>query len=129
VLDRAIGKQFGISDRMVRRIRDDRRLEAFKPQPAWLPRPWEKPAREAFDARQVAKRLMTPERYAKGEAIALEGGRLVVRQDDPASEGVYRAALRALRLVQRSERLLPQEYRSRPAWLGFRPQWARILAV
>jgi hypothetical protein len=84
-LDKAIAEQFSlrpgfarISPRMVRRIRSDRRLEAFKPQPAWLERPWEKPTREAFQARQVAKRLMTPERYNKGEAIVLEGGRLVV---------------------------------------------------
>jgi hypothetical protein len=78
VLDRAIGVQFGISPRMVRRIRADHRLKKFKPHPAWHERPWEKPAREAFQAQQVAKRLMTPERYAKGEAIVLEGGRLVV---------------------------------------------------
>jgi hypothetical protein len=47
---------------------------------------------------------------------------------DPASETVYRAAWKNFRLLQRLEKLMPPEYKRRPAWLGFQRQWARIEA-
>jgi hypothetical protein len=52
----------------------DPKLQRFMPHPAWLERDWVKSARLDFEARQVAKRLMTPERLAKQEPLTLVNG-------------------------------------------------------
>jgi hypothetical protein len=151
--DRAIAKQFGITERMVRKIRVDKRMQPFMPRPIWKVPDWQRRGAESHAARSAAKRLMTPERYAKNERVALVGAGLVVEDAqqecfrwDPRLEQkggyglrprthrpithdeVYSAALRLLRLVEEFERRVPLEYRSRPAWLGFQRQWARIEA-
>jgi hypothetical protein len=125
--DRAIAKQFGISERMVRKIRSDRRMQPFMPHPVWQVRDWERRGAESHAARARAKQLMTPERYAKNERVALLSDGLAVEQD-PTSEAVYKAAWRIFRLLQRLEKRMPPQYRRRPAWLGFQRQWARMEA-
>jgi hypothetical protein len=123
--DKAIAKQFGITERMVRKVRSDPRMQPFMPQPIWKVPDWQGRGAELHAARSAAKRLMTPERYAKNERVALVSAGLVVEQ---AASEVYEAAWRVFTLVRRFERLMPLEYRSRPAWLGFTPQWLRIEA-
>jgi hypothetical protein len=77
-IDKQVAELFGITERMVRKCRTDTRLHPFMPHPVWLERDWVKTARQDFEARQVAKRLMTPERYAKGEPVRLFNGGLQV---------------------------------------------------
>jgi hypothetical protein len=125
--DRAIAKQFGITERMVRKIRSDRRMLPFMPHPVWQVRDWERRGAESHAARSAARRLMTPARFAKNEPVALLSAGLAVEQE-PTSEAVYKAARGIFRLLQRLESLLPREYRSRPAWLGLAPQWLRTEA-
>jgi len=123
--DKAIARQFGISPRTVRRIRQDRRLQAFMPQEAWTVPHWQRQAMALYAARIAAKRLMTPARFAKNERVALLGNGLSVEQE-PASEAVYVAARKVREVLRRCERLLPSEYRQRPTWLAYLPQWSRI---
>jgi hypothetical protein len=123
--DRAIAKRFGVSERMVRKIRSDERMDPFMPHPIWKVPDWLRRGAELHAARAVARRLMTLERYAKNEPVALVGSGLVVGQD-PAAEVVHKTALWAFGLMQRLEARMPAEYRSRPAWLGFQRQWARV---
>jgi hypothetical protein len=68
-IDKQVAELFGITERMVRKCRTDPKLQQFMPHPVWLERDWVKQGRLDFEARQVAKRLMTPERYAKGEPL------------------------------------------------------------
>jgi len=154
--DKAIAKRYGITARMVRKIRSDKGMQIFMPHPVWRVRDWEKRGAERYVARSIAKQRMTPERYAKNEQVALVSDGLVVEQDSECfrwdgsahrfaqprngrlqpprprqritHDDVYKAALRASRLMQRLERLMPPEYRRRPAWLGFQRQWARMEA-
>jgi hypothetical protein len=67
-----------ITERMVRSIRTDRRIAALVGPPAWEKREWEARAERDFAARQAAKRLMTPQRYAKHEPVELTGHGLKV---------------------------------------------------
>jgi hypothetical protein len=53
-------------------------MRPFMPHPAWLEREWVRAERLDFEARQVAKRLMTPERYAKREPVRIFNGGLQV---------------------------------------------------
>jgi hypothetical protein len=78
VIDGAVATLFGISPRMVRKCRTDPRLQAFMPHPVWIERDWVKAARLDFEARQIAKRLMTPERFAKQEPVRILNGGLQV---------------------------------------------------
>jgi hypothetical protein len=73
-IDKQVAELFGITERMVRKCRTDTRLHPFMPHPVWLERDWVKTARQDFEARQVAKRLMTPERFAKREPLTLVNG-------------------------------------------------------
>jgi hypothetical protein len=73
-IDKQVAKLFGITERMVRRCRTDPKLQRFMPHPVWLERDWVKSARLDFEARQVAKRLMTPERLAKQGPLTLVNG-------------------------------------------------------
>jgi hypothetical protein len=77
-IDKQVAELFGITERMVRRCRTDPKLQQFMPHPVWLERDWLKQERLIFEARQVAKRLMTPERYAKQEPIGLVNGSIKV---------------------------------------------------
>jgi hypothetical protein len=78
IIDRALAQFFGITPRMVRRCRGDSRLRPFMPHPVWLERDWVRAVRLEFEARQVAKRLMTPERFAKQEPVRFVNGGLQV---------------------------------------------------
>jgi hypothetical protein len=78
VIEAEVAKRFGITARMVRRCRTDPRLRQFMPHPVWLERDWVKAERLSFEARRVAKRLMTPERYAKAEPVRFFNGGLQV---------------------------------------------------
>jgi hypothetical protein len=73
-IDKQVAELFGITERMVRKCRTDPKLQRFMPHPVWLERDWVKSARLDFEARQVAKRLMTPERLAKQEPLTLVNG-------------------------------------------------------
>jgi len=66
-IDKAIAAQFGITERMVRRCRTDPALKRFLPHPVWIEREWEAKERLSW----LAKRHMTPERYAKREPLEL----------------------------------------------------------
>jgi hypothetical protein len=82
-IDRLVAKEFTkpgrkITPRMVRSIRADRRIAALVGLPVWEPREWQIEAERDFAARQAAKRLMTPQRYAKHEPVALTGHGLKV---------------------------------------------------
>jgi hypothetical protein len=71
-LDREVAVTFGIKPRMVRRCREE--LHEFLSYP-WKEREHEALARVAFalkqQIRQLATQLMTPERLAKGEPLAI----------------------------------------------------------
>lgn len=71
-------KAFGVTARMVSKCRTDPRMRPFLPREAWVEREWEAPAKRHFTAKQIAKQLMTPERLAKGEPLALDGDALLV---------------------------------------------------
>jgi len=73
-IDKQVAELFGITERMVRKCRTDPKLRPFTPHPVWLERDWVKQGRLDFEARQVAKRLMTPERLAKQEPLTLVNG-------------------------------------------------------
>jgi hypothetical protein len=77
-IDKQVAELFGITERMVRKCRTDPKLRPFMPHPVWLEPDWLRTAREDFEARQVAKRLMTPERYAKCEPVRFYNGGLQV---------------------------------------------------
>lgn len=154
--DKAVAKQFGISERMVRKIRSDKRMQPFMPHPVWQVRDWVRRGAEDHAARARAKQLMTPERYAKNERVALVSAGLAVEQGQECfcwdgsahrlaharngrlqpprprqritDEDVYRTALAILRFLRRLEEGVPSEHRRRPQWLGFQLQWARIEA-
>ena len=91
-IDKQVAELFGITERMVRRCRTDPKLQQFMPHPVWLERDWLKQERLIFEARQVAKRLMTPERYAKGEPLTLVNGTVMVGA--PVGEIIQRPAPR-----------------------------------
>ena len=109
-IDQEVAEDFGITARMVLRCRTDFRKFLSHP---WNERAHEAKARVDFEAKQLAKRLMTPERLAKGERVVIAGGYLVVEQDRTA-EAVHMAARRVFGLT-------------RPRWLAIRPQWTRML--
>ena len=99
VIDKQLAQLFGISERMVRKCRTDPKLRPFMPHPVWIERDWVKAGRLDSEARELAKRLMTPERFAKREPLTLING--TVRILDavelrPISES-ERQALRTLR--------------------------------
>jgi hypothetical protein len=135
-IDKQVAKLFGITERMVQKCRTDPRLRQFMQHPVWLERDWEKSARLIFEARQVAATkkdaygdpLMTPERLAKREPLEVFNGTIRLTAGGDAHDEVYLIARRLFRLAQRLECFVPLEYRSRPRWLGFRPQWPRIVA-
>src|SRR5262249_4726034 len=77
-IDKRVAELFGITERMVRKCRTDPKLQQFMPHPVWLERNWVKQGRLIFEARQVAKRLMTPERLAKREPLTLVNGSVMV---------------------------------------------------
>jgi hypothetical protein len=126
-VDKAIAKQFGVSVRTVERIRQDRRLWPFMGQKVWELPEWQREGAALHAARSVAKRLMTPERLAKNERVALVSAGLAVEQE-AGFEAVYLAARRMFGFLRRSEDLLALEYKRPPTWLATRPQWSRIEA-
>jgi hypothetical protein len=126
-IDKQVAKLFGITERMVRKCRTDLRLRPFVPHPVWLERDWVKTARQDFEARQVAKRLMTPERFAKQEPVRIHNGGLQVAQA-AVHEETYQTAHRMFVLQQWLNPLIPLEYRSPSRWLAIRPQWLRMEA-
>jgi hypothetical protein len=119
-IDREVAAEFDIHPRTVRRCRTD--FRGFLSHP-WNERAHEAEARTAFAAKQLAKRLMTPERLAKGERVVIAGGSLVVEQDR-AAESTFKTAQRMLGLMRRVQHWVPVV--SRPHWLYFKPQWTRM---
>jgi hypothetical protein len=77
-IDREIAEKHGISERMVRKIRDDPRLHPFRSMPPWEVPDWELAAQQGFVAHWLARQLMTPERLAKGEPVRIFNGGLQV---------------------------------------------------
>src|SRR5262245_54496028 len=126
-VDKAIAKQFGVSVRTVERIRQDRRLWPFMGRKVWELPEWQRKGAALHAARLAAKRLMTPERFAKNERVALVSAGLAVEQE-AESEAAYLAARRVFGFLRRSESLLPGEYKRPPTWLALLPQWTRIEA-
>jgi hypothetical protein len=119
-IDRVIAKRYGVTRRMVCRIRRDKRMWVFMPQLPWKVPDWQLQGM----AQHVAKRLMTPQRYDKREQIALTGDGLAVEQV-PGLESGYTAAWRVFGIQQRCEEQLPPEYRRPPVWLAHLPQWGQ----
>ena len=74
-IDQEVAEDFGITARMVLRCRTDFRKFLSHP---WNERAHEVEARTAFAAQQLAKRLMTPERFAKREPVKIRSGALWV---------------------------------------------------
>jgi len=75
VIDAAIAELFGVSPRMVRSIRSDKRLLPFMPGAVWLEPDWEREERRGWEARRLARQLMTAARFAKREPVRFwEGG-------------------------------------------------------
>src|SRR5262249_33666696 len=109
------------SERMVRRLRSDPRMQPFMGIPPWGVRDWERKDFEQAEVRRLAGRLVTPERLDKGLF-----GRAVMAKQAPAMEANYKLAWRAFSTQQRLGRFLPADCVSRPSWLGFGQQWARI---
>src|SRR5262249_13798713 len=118
--DEALAERYGITPRMVRTIRGDRRLWPFMPPPPGHVPDWQLQAM----ARHTAKQIMTPERYAKGERVRLTDVGLIVEQDR-GLEAVYLAAWKMLVALHRYEGRLPVEFRRRPVWLAHRAQWTQ----
>ena len=75
-LDREVANAFGTTARMVRRCRSE--LRRFLPHPVREERDHEAKGRVDFEIRQLAERLMTPERLAKREPLSLAFGTLKV---------------------------------------------------
>jgi hypothetical protein len=144
--DKAIAKRFGITERMVRKIRSDKRMQPFMGRPLWEVPDWQRKGAEAHAARATAKRLMTPERYAKSERVWLDRVGLGVEavQEDaygPANKLHVRhphmkivhhvtsgppSPSIAFSIDKGPLRPLPVAKLRAPRDLGFRPQWALI---
>jgi len=127
-IDRAIARQFGVTRRMVRRIRRDRAMWPFMPSLPWKVPEWQLRDIAQHRARAAAKLLMTPERYDKRELIALTSDGLTVEQV-PGLGSEYIAAWRAFDSQQRCVDYMPPEYRRPPVWLSYRPQWDEYLRM
>jgi hypothetical protein len=112
-IDRMTAKEFGVTERMVRTIRSDRRIIELLGPPIWEPRAWEVEERRRYVARKRAEVLMTPERYAKRERVWLASGGLVVEQCS-AWAADYDRAVMLVRYIA--------DWGDRPWWLYFRPQ-------
>ena len=83
-IDQEVAEDFGITARMVLRCRTDFRKFLSHP---WNERAHEVEARTAFAAQQLAKRLMTPERFAKREPVKIRSGALWVDPKDSGPKG------------------------------------------
>jgi len=130
-IDGAVAKEFGLSARTVRRYRSDPRLDPFRSVPPWQVREWERAAREQAWLLREARRLLTPERVAKGGWRLVKG--CLGAEQDPAAEEDYRTAWRAFTLQQWLPEFVPEPLRelvehSRPYWLGYRNPWAAFEA-
>src|SRR5262249_43245040 len=68
-IDAIVAKEFGLSVRTVRRYRSHPRLGPFRSVPPWRVREWERAAANHTWAMAQARRLLTPERLAKGIQI------------------------------------------------------------
>jgi hypothetical protein len=123
-IDRVIARRYGVTRRMVRRIRRDKGMWPFMPQLPWKVPGWQLRDMAQHAAKPAAKRLMTPQRYDKCEQIALTRDGLTVEQA-PGLESGYVAAWRAFGIQQRCEEQMPPEYRRPPVWLAHRPQWGQ----
>src|SRR5262249_22802925 len=86
-IDRVIARRLGVTRRMVRSIRRDKRMWLFMPQLPWRVPDWQLQGM----AQHRAKRLMTPARYAQGERVTLTYHGLAVEQAR-GSEALYIAA-------------------------------------
>ena len=121
-IDRAIARRYGVTHRMVRRIRRDKTMWPFMPNLPWKVPEWQLRDIAQHRAKPAAKLLMTPERYNKREQIALTKDGLAVEQV-PGLEAEYIAAWRALSVQRRYAEPMPLEYRRPPVWLAYLPQW------
>jgi hypothetical protein len=64
-IDRLVAEKIGLTERMVRKARSDKRIIRLVGLPIWVPRAWEIEAAQDIWAQQAARRLLTPERLAK----------------------------------------------------------------
>jgi hypothetical protein len=123
-IDRMVAKEMGISPRMVRSARSDKRVRELLEKPGKERREWEIEAAQQVELRRQALALVTPERFAKDDFF-LRHGALAAKQER-SGEDTYLLA-RRLRTYQRQRaELLPLEYRRRPYWLAWSVQWARM---
>jgi len=79
-VDHLVAKKSGLTERMVRRIRSDVRIKSLMGLPVWVPRAWEIEAARDIWAQQEARRLLTPERLAKGIRIVPFGGSIGIAE-------------------------------------------------
>jgi len=74
-IDKAVADELGLTERHVRRIRSDPRMQPFM-WTTWHVRDFERKGFEQVELRRLAGKLLTPERFAKGD-LCYHNGSLV----------------------------------------------------
>jgi hypothetical protein len=91
-VDRLVAKETGLTERMVRKVRSDKRITNLVGLPVWVLRDWEANAARSAWAMQQARRLLTPERLAKPihiiQACGTIGIKELIEQDGSEPLGV-----------------------------------------
>jgi hypothetical protein len=73
-VDRKVAKKTGLTERMVRKVRSDKRIAALVGLPIWVPRPWQVDVEQRAKFKRQALALITPERFEKGDLADGKGG-------------------------------------------------------
>jgi hypothetical protein len=76
-IDKMVANDLGLTERMVRKIRSDKRLIPFMPPPLWVPRDWERADAQRAWVKRRARALLTPEHLAK-----VDRGEIVLGERD-----------------------------------------------
>jgi hypothetical protein len=79
-VDRLVAEKTGLTERMVRKARSDRRIIGLVGLPVWEDRPWEVEALQVAWAHRQARRLCTPERLAKPITIVPACGTIGIKE-------------------------------------------------
>jgi hypothetical protein len=79
-VDRLVAKETGLTERMVRKVRSDKRITNLVGLPVWVLRDWEANAARSAWAMQQARRLLTPERLAKPIHIIQACGTIGIKE-------------------------------------------------
>jgi hypothetical protein len=104
-IDRMVAQEFGITERMVRKLRSDPKLQPFIGPEPWVPRVWEVAEAKRASLRRQAAHLLTPERLAKaeiGDRYVDGAWRLTVL--DEFERGVYLLTPRQLEVARKFQK-------------------------